>query len=291
MAPPASARRGVLYLVAVPIGNLEDITLRALRHLREARLVACEDTRRTGKLLELLGVKRPEVLLSVHDHNETERIPRVLAELAKGDVVLVSDAGTPAVSDPGYRLVRAAIEAEFDVVPIPGPCAAIAALSASGLPTDRFTFTGFPPAKSGPRNRWLAGWRTTSETLIIYVGPHKLDEFLRAAAEVLGEDRPAVIARELTKRFEEFRRGTLGELAAEPGVVRGEVVVLVGGQTDAEARSGVDPEARIRELLAEGLAPPKVAKTVAKETTLSRDEAYKLALSIRSDGGSEPGVG
>lgn len=273
---------GTLFVVAVPIGNLEDVTLRALRILREADLIACEDTRRTGRLLELLGLpKRP--LLSVHEHNETERIPALLRRLAAGeDVALVSDAGTPAISDPGYRVVRAAIDAGVRVVPVPGPSAAIAALSAAGLPTDRFRFVGFPPAKTGARARWLEELRGARETLVLYVSPHQLADLLSAAAAALGADRPAVIARELTKRFEEFRRGSLGELAADPGVVRGEVVLLVGGAPADEAPAAEDLEAVVAHLLAEGYTPTRAAREAARRTGASRDEAYRIAVALRS---------
>ncbi len=271
---------GALYVVAVPIGNLEDVTLRALRVLREADLVACEDTRNTRKLLDLLGVPR-RPLLSVHDHNEASRAPQVLAELEAGrSVALVSDAGTPAISDPGYRLVRAVIEANHLVVPVPGVSAAVTALCAAGLPTDSFRFVGFTPRKRGARRRALEALAGDPDTLVFYVGPHHLQEWLSDAAEVFGEERPAVVARELTKRFEEFRRGTLGTLREDPGVVGGEIVVLVGGAPEAplEAEALEDVVAA---LLAEGVPPSMAAREAAKRTGSTREAAYKVALSLK----------
>jgi 16S rRNA (cytidine1402-2'-O)-methyltransferase len=269
----------VLYVVAVPIGNLEDITLRARRILAEADLVACEDTRHTGRLYELLGLER-RPMISVHDHNEAERIPGLLHRLEAGEnVALVSDAGTPAISDPGFRVVRAVIEAGYTVVPIPGPSATVTALCASGLPTDRFTFVGFPPQRK--RRAWLEALRRSPETLVIYVSPHQLSEFLVEAAEVFGADRPAVVARELTKKFEEFRRATLGALAEDPGVVRGEVVLLVGGAPPEEAPHGAELEAVVAALLDEGYPPAKAAREAAKRTGAHRDEAYRIAVALR----------
>ncbi|MCA9561146.1 MAG: 16S rRNA (cytidine(1402)-2'-O)-methyltransferase, partial [Myxococcales bacterium] len=260
---------GTLSVVAVPIGNLEDITLRALRVLRTADRVACEDTRETGKLLKLLDVAAPR-LVSYHDHNAERRIPGLIEALEAGEnVALVSDAGTPAVSDPGFKLVRAAIEAGVDVVPVPGACAAIAALCAAGLPTDRWRFVGFLSAKAGARRRELAALAGAGETLIFYESPHRVTAFLEDAAEALGEGRPAVIAREITKKFEEFRRGTLGELVADPGVVRGEVVLLVGGAV-AEVAGPADLSAVVERLLAAGLPPSKAAREAAKETGVTR---------------------
>jgi 16S rRNA (cytidine1402-2'-O)-methyltransferase len=276
-----------LYVVAVPLGNLEDITLRARRLLSEADVIACEDTRRTGRLLELLGLpKRP--LLSVHEHNEAERIPGLLARLEAGEsVALVSDAGTPAISDPGFRVVRAAIEAGYEVVPVPGPSAVITALCASGLPTDRFRFVGFPPQKAGPRRKWLEALAGAEETLVLYVSPHQLAELLGEAAAAFGADRPAVVARELTKRFEEFRRSTLGALAADPGVVRGEVVLLVGGAPPEAAPEAGELAAVVQALLDEGYAPAKAAREAARRTGASRDEAYRTAVALRGGGPDE----
>lgn len=271
---------GTLSVVAVPIGNLEDITLRALRVLRTADRIACEDTRETGKLLKLLDVAAPR-LVSYHDHNAERRIPGLIEALEAGEnVALVSDAGTPAVSDPGFKLVRAAIEAGVDVVPVPGACAAIAALCAAGLPTDRWRFVGFLSAKAGARRRELAALAGAAETLIFYESPHRVTAFLEDAAEALGAERPAVIAREITKKFEEFRRGTLGGLVAEPGVVRGEVVLLVGGAV-VEAAGPDDLAAVVTRLLAAGLPPSKAAREAAKETGVTREAAYAAVMAAK----------
>lgn len=271
---------GTLFVVGVPIGNLEDITLRALRVLREATVIACEDTRETGRLLSLLGVARPN-LVALHDYNEAQRSDGLVDRMLGGEsVVLVSDAGTPAVSDPGYKLVSAAVAADLSVVPIPGPCAAIVALCAAGLPTDRFRFIGFVPSKAEARRQVLQELADDADTLVFYESPHRLVAFLEAAAGVFGNDRPAVIARELTKKFEEFRRGTLGELVAEPGVVRGEVVVLVGGAPEAEAPTAADLEGVVRQLLAEGWSASRAAKEAAVRTGVARRVAYALALQL-----------
>ncbi len=272
---------GTLYIVAVPIGNLEDITVRAKRILGEVDQIACEDTRRTGKLLELLAIRRPP-LVSLFDHNEAKRIPKILDALREGaDIALVSDAGTPTISDPGFRLVRAVTEAELTVVPIPGACAATTALCAAGLPTNQFRFMGFAPPKGSALSRFLASASTVRETLIFYVGPHHLERFLARAVEEFGGHRAAVICRELTKRFEEFRRGNLQELSADPGTIRGEIVVVIAGATEDESRGAVDVETVIRAVMAEGLSTSKTAKELVKRTGMSRDEAYGLIVELR----------
>lgn len=275
------ASEGALYVVAVPIGNLEDITLRAMRLLKTADRIACEDTRRTGKLLELLGLpKRP--LMAVHDHNEAARAPAVIEAIASGEkVILVSDAGTPGVSDPGHRVISAVIEAGHRVIPIPGPSAAITALCAAGLPTDTFRFVGFTSSKPSARRREMESLAGARETLIFYVGPHHLAAFLKDAAASFGEDRPGVIARELTKQFETFTRDRLGALAEDPGVLRGEVVVIIGGAPEEGPADEATLEAAVRSLLAEGYPTSKAAKVAAKRTGVSRDEAYRMALKIR----------
>ena len=272
---------GTLYVVAVPIGNLEDITVRAQRILGEVDLVACEDTRRTGKLFELLAIMRP-ILVSLFDHNEARRTPQILDAMRSGSsVALVSDAGTPTISDPGYRLVSAAIAEDLPVVPIPGACAVTTALCAAGLPTNQFRFMGFAPAKGGALTRFLAETSAVRETLIFYVGPHHLERFLASAVEQLGPDRPAVICRELTKRFEEFRRGRLAELSADPGVIRGEIVVVIGGASEEDSLGEVDVEAVVEEILGEGMSTSKAAKALAKRTGLSREEAYRFLVERR----------
>ncbi len=228
VSPPAPLQPGTLYLVATPIGNLEDITLRALRVLRECDAVAAEDTRRTGRLLAHFGIRKP--LLSYHQFNEARRSGEILERLSRGEkLALVTDAGSPGISDPGERVVRAALAAGYRVEPVPGPCALVAALTASGLPTDEFHFVGFLPHKSGPRRRELERLGTVPGTLVLYESPHRLERLLGELAEVMPE-RPVVLARELTKHFEEFLRGTPAELLARvrQRPLRGELVVLLG---------------------------------------------------------------
>lgn len=271
---------GTLYVVSVPIGNLDDVTLRALKVLRSVTRIACEDTRRTGKLLELLELpKRP--LVSYHAHNEAQRTPELVAALEEGaSLALVSDAGTPAISDPGERLVRAVAEAGLPVVPVPGACAAIAALAASGLPTDRFRFIGFLPPKSGARRRALSELAGADETLVFYVAPHRVEAVLGDMVEAFGDDRPAVLARELTKTYEELRRGTLDALRDDTGTVRGEVVLLVGGAPERAPEAG-ELEAVVAALLAEGRSPSRAAKEAARRTGASRNDAYAAALRLK----------
>jgi len=228
---------GRLLIVATPIGNLEDLTPRARRALGEADRVACEDTRHTGRLLQALGLKKR--LVSLHEHNERRRIPELLAALEAGETIAVaSDAGTPLVSDPGFPLVRAAIEAGHRVEPIPGPSALLAALVASGLPPHPFTFAGFAPPKSGRRRRFWKELDALGHTVVVYESPHRLLASLDDAIAELGPDRPAAIARELTKLHEEHLRGTLVELRAELGsrsALKGEFVVVVGARSTASA--------------------------------------------------------
>jgi 16S rRNA (cytidine1402-2'-O)-methyltransferase len=274
---------GVLYLVSVPIGNLEDITLRAQRILGEVDWIACEDTRNSRRLLDLLGLARKK-LVSVHDHNEDARGRQIVAALEAGEcVALISDAGTPTVSDPGFRVVGHVIDAGLPVVPVPGVSAVVTALTVGGLPTDRFRFLGFPPAKPGALKRCLEAVSGAQDTLIFYVGPHHLTRFLEHAQSVFGEDRPAVIAREMTKKFEEFRRGTLGELNADPGTIRGEIVVLIGGAPPDKGPTSETLKEVVRRCLEEGYAPSRAAREAARRTGASRDEAYAFAVEIRSE--------
>jgi len=263
-----------LYLVATPIGNLEDITLRALRVLREADVIACEDTRQTGKLLAHFGIDKPTV--SYHEHNEAARTQELLARLEAGaQVALVSDAGTPLISDPGYRLVTAAIAAGIPVVPVPGASAVLGALAAAGLPTDAFRFCGFLPAKSGQRRKALEELRKEDCTIIFYEAPHRIVDTLSDVSAVYG-DRPVVVARELTKFYEEFLRGTadqIGEqLAARPSV-KGEITLLIGKGAPAVAITSV--EEAVRELEKTGLARMDAIKQVARERGLSKRDVYK----------------
>ena len=278
---------GTLYLVATPIGNLEDITHRAVRVLAEADVVACEDTRRTRVLLERFGIRTKTV--SYHEHNERERAAELCALLEEGrNVAVVSDAGTPGVSDPGFRVVRAAIERGIAVVPIPGAAAFVAALVASGLPTDEFYFGGFLPARRHARRARLEQARALPATLVFYESPHRLAESLADAREVLGE-REAAVARELTKLHEEFARGRLGELAARFGgeqAARGEIVLVIDRNVIADASeqgagAGVVAE-RVAAFEAEGLDPRAALKRAARELGLTRDEAYRRLASERA---------
>ncbi len=229
-APGLKPMPGRLVIVATPIGNLEDLSARARRALEEADLVACEDTRHTGRLLSALGIRTP--MLSLHEHNEERRLPRLMATLESGGTVaMASDAGTPLLSDPGFPLVREAIRRGIRVEPIPGPSAILAALVASGLPPYPFTFVGFPPPKAGRKRRFLERFRTLDHTLVLYESPHRILTTLEAAEEVLG-DRPAAIGRELTKLHEEILRGPLSELRhelADRPKLKGEFVLVVGG--------------------------------------------------------------
>jgi 16S rRNA (cytidine1402-2'-O)-methyltransferase len=223
---------GKLLVVATPIGNLDDLSPRARSAFESADLVACEDTRHTGRLLAHLGIKKP--LVSLHEHNERQRLPRLLAELRDGKTIaLASDAGTPLLSDPGFLLVREAAAAGVRIEPIPGPAAPLAALVVSGLPPYPFTFAGFPPPKTGKRRAFYRGWADLGHTLIVFESPHRLLASLEDALAELG-DRPAAIARELTKMHEEVLRGKLSELLAElkgRASLKGEFVVVIGGKT------------------------------------------------------------
>jgi 16S rRNA (cytidine1402-2'-O)-methyltransferase len=280
---------GTLYLVATPIGNLEDITHRAIRVLGEVDLIACEDTRHTKKLLNHYGIKTKTI--SYHEHNERERAAELVDLLKQGsDVAVVSDAGTPAINDPGFRLARAAIASGFPVVPVPGASALIAALVASGLATDEFFFGGFLPSRSGARRTRLSELKAIPTTLIFYEGPHRIAATLQDAQEILGE-REAVVARELTKMHEEILRGRLGELAAHFASsenARGEMVLIIDRSViPSEAETAAGPSASIAELVAkletEGLDHRAALKKAARELGLSRDEAYRRLVSERGN--------
>lgn len=271
-----AARRitGTLYIVGTPIGNLEDITVRAARILGEAGLIACEDTRQTHKLLEHLGIRKPTV--SYHEHNEAERTADLIARLEQGETIaLVSDAGTPLVSDPGYRLVREAAARGIPVVPVPGPSAAITALSASGLPTDSFRFDGFLPAKPGQRRRALELLRDESATLVFYEAPHRIVATLEDIAAVMGE-REVVVARELTKIHEEFLRGSAGALAAElksRTAVKGEITLLIA-KSDRPAEIEGSIRDAVEVLQRAGVPRMDAMKQVARERGISKREVY-----------------
>ena len=268
---------GILYVVATPIGNLEDLTYRAARILREVDRIACEDTRQSRKLLDHYGITKP--LISCHDHNEGERSSEFVADLEAGrSLALISDAGTPLISDPGYRLVHAAIEAGIRVVPIPGPVAFASALSASGLPTDEVRFGGFLPAKRGPRRRAIAELKQETATVIFYETPHRLLEALEDIDAVLGA-RPVVVAREVTKVHEEFLRGTAAairaDLAARPGGVKGEITLLIGKATEAVVDASPVGEA-VAALEAAGIAHMDAIKQVARERGLPKRDVYRM---------------
>jgi 16S rRNA (cytidine1402-2'-O)-methyltransferase len=275
------ARTGCLYLVATPIGNLEDITVRALRVLKEADLVACEDTRHTQKLLQHYGIHKE--LISYHEHNELTRASELVIQLEEGaQVALVSDAGTPVVSDPGHRLVALCLRHHIPVVPIPGPSAFVAALAASGMPTEEFLFIGFLPARAGARRKKLEELKSEPRALVLYEAPHRLADTLADAAEILGA-RSAVVAREITKIHEEFLRGTLGELrdAARQREPRGEITLLIGRETEGQARAVpvVSLRKRVEQLEAElGLDRKAALKQAARERGLGKREAYKQLL-------------
>jgi 16S rRNA (cytidine1402-2'-O)-methyltransferase len=275
------AGTGRLYLVATPIGNLEDITLRAIRILREADLIACEDTRQTQKLLQHYDIRKE--MVSYHEHNELTRSPELVIELEQGaKIALVSDAGTPGISDPGHRLVTLCLRHHIPVVPIPGPSALVAALGASGLPTEEFLFVGFLPPRATARRKALDALRTESRTLIFYEAPHRIVEMLADASEILGA-RPAVIAREVTKVHEEFLRGPLPELldSARKRAPRGEITLMIGpgdAQTP-QAVASVSLKERVEQLEAEGGIDRKAAlKQAARERGLGKREAYKQLL-------------
>jgi len=281
---PAPAPPG-LTLVATPIGNLGDLSPRALAVLRGADAVLCEDTRVTGAMLARHGVS--VTLIPLHEHNEDDQTPRMLERLAAGQrLALVSDAGTPLVSDPGYRLTRAAIAAGLPVTAVPGPNAAVMALTLSGLPPHPFLFLGFLPARAGPRAAELQRLRAAeraglSATLVLFESPHRLAESLAALAAALGGDRPAAVARELTKRFEEVRRDSLAALAEHYAreEARGEVAVVIGPAPEERAGEA-ELEARLREALAAGLSLRDAAATVAEATGLPRKQVYARALAI-----------
>ena len=278
---------GQLFIVATPIGNLEDTTQRALRVLREVDLIACEDTRHTQKLLNHFAI--PTKAISYHEHNERARAEEICGSLESGkNVALVSDAGTPLISDPGFRIVQAAIDRGISVVPIPGASALVTALSASGLATDRFLFEGFLPPRSNARRQRLAELSAIHATLVFYEAPHRIAATLKDALDVLG-NRAGVVARELTKLHEEFARGTLAELEerfSSQDTARGEIVLLISGQP-AEATNGVATPVerlgeRINELERDGVDSKDALKQAARELGIKRAEAYRLIVNQKN---------
>jgi 16S rRNA (cytidine1402-2'-O)-methyltransferase len=277
---------GVLYVVATPIGNLEDVTLRALRVLREVDVVAAEDTRRTRVLLAHHGIDRP--LVSYHDAVERTRAPRLVAQLREGrSVALVSDAGTPGIADPGYHLVRAAVAAGIPVVPIPGPSAVAALVSVAGVPSERFTFEGFLPSRTAARRERLRALAGDPRALVFLEAPTRLAGCLEDLEAELG-DREAVLGRELTKLHEECVRGPLSALrrhVATMDRVRGECVLLVTGASDARPPAALDVDARIRTLRAGGLGTREIAARLAHETGRTRRECYQRVLAVAGEDG------
>lgn len=279
---------GILYVVATPIGNRGDLSPRAQSVLAEADVIACEDTRHSRPLLASIGVTGE--LLAYHEHNEEQMAPRLLERLGAGETIaLISDAGTPLVSDPGFSLVRAARAQRIRVEPIPGPCAAICALSAAGLPSDRFLFIGFPPRTSSQRQRWLEALKTETGTLILYESGRRAAATLSDLAAVFGAERRAVVARELTKRFETFLEGSVTELsqqvAANPEQQLGELVILVEGGPAEETDGDRREQARVLQLLADELPLKRAAALTAAITGGARNELYQLGLELKRGGG------
>jgi 16S rRNA (cytidine1402-2'-O)-methyltransferase len=277
-----NGKTGTLYVVATPIGNRRDLTERARDVLAQVDVIAAEDTRHSGILLADLGIAKP--MLSLHEHNETHKVATVLARLQAGEsVALISDAGTPLISDPGFGLVRAAVAAGIKAVPIPGACAAIAALSIAGLPTDKFVFEGFLPAKSSARCDALTVIKHEPRTLVFYEAPHRIAETLQDMCDRLGGERHVTVARELTKQFETLYHGTLSELAAQAltdkDMQRGEIVIVVAGAAMQTATTALDATEVLRTLL-EDLPASQAAKIAAKLTGAKRSELYEQAVAM-----------
>ena len=269
---------GTLYVVATPIGNLEDISYRAVRVLKEADLIACEDTRHTAKLLNHYGIDKPTV--SYHEHNEAARAEELVDKLEQGlNIAQVSDAGMPGISDPGYRVIKLAIERGIQVVPIPGASALVSALAASGLPTDSFQFLGFLPARSGERRTLLESVRDARQTTVVYEAPHRIAETMKDIVELLGAERPVVLARELTKVHEEFIRGSAADVLqrVQKHELKGEMTLLIGkSERVAAPTARKDIASRVQEIMREGSVDENTAlKVVAKELGVSKSEAYR----------------
>jgi 16S rRNA (cytidine1402-2'-O)-methyltransferase len=275
---------GILYVVSTPIGNLEDITLRALRILREVDLIAAEDTRRTRQLLTHYGIHKP--LISYHEHNQRMREDTLLEKLREGkQVALVTDAGTPGISDPGQPLIRKAACEGIPLVPIPGPSAAIAALSISGLPTESFLFYGFLPAKTSARKKFLEALKKRLETLIFYESPRRLGAFLKDALEILG-DRQVVVTREITKVFEETLRGTIGDVLEKIGEkeVRGEITVILAGNSQEENVDSPSIQDALRDyVLNSGASMKEAIERVAEDLGVAKREVYQESLNLKKE--------
>jgi len=276
---------GTLYVVATPIGNLEDMTFRAIRVLQTVDVIAAEDTRHTGKLLQHFQIQTPQI--SYHEHNRTQRLPELLAQLQGGRAIaLVTDAGMPGISDPGYELVKACAEVGVTVVPVPGASAVITALSASGLMSDRFTFEGFLPTKGKDRRDRLEALALETRTMVLYEAPHRLQQTLQDLIHHLEPERSIVLARELTKMHEEFWRGTIAEAVKEFGdrAPQGEfTLVIAGAQLEQPVLSETAILAELTDLLQQGMSRSAASRHLAERTALPRRQIYQLALSIPDD--------
>lgn len=278
---------GLLYVVATPIGNLDDLSERALQILSKVDLVAAEDTRHTGRLLQHLGLSKQ--MMALHDHNERGRVAKILEVLGEGrQVALVSDAGTPLISDPGYIVVREVRAAGFRVSPIPGPCALVAALSVAGLPTDRFLFAGFLPAKGSGRRSALTELSVETATLVFYESPHRITDLMADLVTVFGADRECVLGRELTKTFETFYAGSaeavLAQLQGDPNGARGEFVVMVHGAAPLPPGAGASLDTdKLLGLLIKELPVKKAARIAAEVSGLGKNELYQRALEMKAD--------
>jgi len=275
---------GTLFVVATPIGNFDDFTRRAEQTLKTCQIIAAEDTRHSGHLLSAYSINTPTT--ACHDHNEGQKVPELIARMQQGEhISLISDAGTPLISDPGFRLVRAAHEAGIRVVPIPGACAAISALSASGLPSDRFSFEGFLPAKTHARKQTLEGLKKDTRTLIFYEAPHRIVDSLIDCVEVLGRDRDACMAREITKTFETIKKATLGELLAfvqsDSNQERGEIVLVIGGFNAEQEVENTEATDKLLKRLLQDLPVKPAAQLAAELTGLKKNELYQRALQLK----------
>lgn len=279
---PTELKPGTLYIVGTPIGNLEDITFRAVRILQTVDIISAEDTRHTGKLLQHFQIKTPQ--LSYHEHNQQQRIPELIQQLSQGKTIaLVTDAGMPGISDPGYELVKACVTAGISVVPVPGATAVITALSSAGLPSERFVFEGFLPIKGQERQLRLEALQTEPRTVIFYEAPHRVRQTLQDLSAVLGENRQLVLARELTKLHEEFWRGTIREAILhhtqrEP---QGEFTIVVAGAELVTPLLSEDAlKAELQQLISQGISRSQASRQLAKATSLPRRQIYQLALAI-----------
>ncbi len=278
------AKPGVLYIVGTPIGNLEDMTFRGVRILQSVDLIAAEDTRHTGKLLKHFQVNTPQI--SYHEHNRNSRVPELLTRLSEGkDIALVTDAGVPGISDPGYELVKACAENEITVVPIPGPVAAITALSASGISTDKFVFEGFLSSKSKQRRSHLELLKLEERTLVFYESPHRLRSTLQDMREIFGDDRQIVLARELTKIYEEFWRGDIAGACSyyETKAPIGEHTLVVAGHYPSQQEYTQDELIeKLETIMSQGISPSQASRQLAASTSLPRRQLYQLALTLKS---------